>query len=163
MNSQPIQGFDSFTVRPLQSAIIHLQWRIRQHSTVSSGVEWCTFVYCRHSACPSPSKLKVPAPPENMCIFLYFITKWISNNTHTHYKNKETKNLITPSLKITRDEPPDFLGPARHQSHSLKVQKDLFKSSELCCSTGCYLLLSALSQWIGLRFSKHISCPYFEH
>lgn len=52
-------------------------------------------------------------------------------------------------------------GPAQHQSHSLKVQKDLFKSSELCCSTRCYLVLSALSQWIGLRFGKHISCCCF--
>lgn len=56
----------------------------------------------------------------------------------------------------------NFLGLARHQSHWLRYQRRFLKSSELCCSTGCYLLLSALSQWIEVHFSKQISCSAFE-
>lgn len=103
------------------------------------------------NARPSQSKLKLPAPQRARASFSISLG------------SESWKTSITPPLKIAMDEPPAFSGPARHQSHSLKVQKDLFKSSELCCSTRCYLLLSALSQWIGLRFGKHISCSYFEH
>lgn len=135
----------------------HAQCRIRWYPALCSLEKTSVHLYIvGGNAQTSLSKLKLPAPQRECGSFS------ISLETES-CRGKKKKTLITLPLKIAMDEPPTFSGPAQHQSHSLKVQKDLFKSSELCCSTRCYLLLSALSQWIGLHFGKHISCSYFEH
>lgn len=130
-----------------------MQGRIRscplyplEYSSVRLNILGCTI----H---PSLSKLKLPAP-------------WRAFASLSILPERESwgkQSLDHPSSENTNGWAICFSRACLTFNHiHWRYQKDLFKSSELCCSTCCCLLLSALSQWIGLCLGEHMSCSYIE-
>lgn len=99
---------------------------------------------------PFPGQIEIASSPESVCIPL----------ESESWGQKTWSPLVWKQQRISH--PLSWGLPNINHIH-WRYKKDRFKSSELCCSTRCYRLLSALSQWIGLCFGKHISCSGFEH